>query len=150
MKWVWNWVTTKNLVPYFPVDLQIINSCRPKSTRQKRLSTLIKSTLTRPPFNMHNYLKKYFQLTQKKILEEKCLFIFLIAISFHLFVSILCAKILCVNWALEEMGQLSKSICDVINSKPFDFFQSRIFALSSYREDRCLQVRLYRLLLPRL
>jgi len=42
------------------------------------------------------------------MLEEKCLYIFLLQ---YLFIAILCAKILCVNWALMDyflMQQTSK------------------------------------------
>jgi len=59
-------------------------------------------------FNKHNCPKiNIFYSLRKKILDEKCLFIFLLQ---YLFTSILCAKILCVNWALMRDVLLTKLV----------------------------------------
>ncbi len=45
-----------------------------------------------------------------------------IAISFYLFIAILCAKILCVNWALDKVEKLitlrSKQITHYVGAQP--------------------------------
>jgi len=52
-------------------------------------------------FNKHNSPKiNIFNSHRKKVLDEKCLFIFLLQ---FIFISILCEKLLCVTWAIVRL-----------------------------------------------
>ena len=59
----------------------------------------------------------------KKILDEKCLFIFLLK---YLFISILCTKILCVNKALKRLG-LKNNHTYIISKEAKVFFRRNYY-----------------------